>query len=297
MTQARRTLAALVVLALGVVLATPATAGAQDGEERDDFVVLTGRAEVGEGETFGNVVVFDGDAVVDGTVEDSVVVFNGNTTVAGTVAENVVSFNGLVTIRSGAEVGGDLVSRQTPVVEDGATVRGETRANPGELFRRPLPFFGLIAAWLAVSVSVLVLGLLILWLAPRGADAVADVWRTATGPSVGWGLILLVGLPLLAIVLLITLVGIPFGVGLLLGLFLIYSVGYTLGALVVGGWFVKPPRSRMAAFLVGFAILRLLALIPFVAGLVGAAAAVIGLGALAVAVWRARRPTAVAAPA
>jgi hypothetical protein len=241
--------------------------------------------------------VFDGDAVVDGTIEDSVVVFNGSTTVSGSVAENVVSFNGLVTIRSGAEVGGDLVSRQTPVVEEGATVRGETRANPGELFRQPLPFFGWIAAWLAVSVSVLVLGLLILWLAPRGADAVADVWRTATGPSVGWGLILLIGLPLLAVVLLITLVGIPFGVGLLLALLLIYSVGYTLGALIVGGWIVKPPRSRMAAFLVGFVILRLLALIPFVAGLVGAAAAVIGLGALAVAVWRARRPAMVAAPA
>jgi hypothetical protein len=297
MSDTRRTERLLLTLSLGLVLATPAAALAQDGDERDDFVVLTGRAEVREGETVDNVVVFDGEATVDGTVNGHVVAFNGPVTIGGTVAEDVISFNGLVTVRSGAQVGGDLVSRQTPVVEEGATVEGETRANPGELFRQPLPFFGYIAAWLAVSVSVLILGLLILWVAPRGADAVTTVWTTATGPSVGWGLILLVGLPLLAVLLLITLVGIPFGVGLLLALLLIYSVGYAVGALVVGRWIVKPPRSRMAAFLVGFGILRLLALIPFVAGLVGAAAAVIGLGALAVAVWRARRPAAVPAPA
>jgi hypothetical protein len=295
MTNVRRV--AIPLLVLGVVLAAPGTALAQDGDRGDEFVVLTGPAVVGEGETFGDLVVFDGDAVIDGTVEDSVLVFNGDTTVSGTVGEDVVSFNGLVTIRSGAEVGGDLVSRRTPVVEEGATVRGETRANPGQLFRQPLPFVGWIASWLAVSVSVLLLGLLILWLAPRGADAVSNVWGTATGPSVGWGVILLIGMPLVGVLLVITLVGIPFGVGLLLALFLIYSVGYTFGALVVGRWVVKPPRSRLAAFMAGFAILRVLALIPFVAGLVGVVAAVIGLGALAVAVWRARRSQAVAVPA
>jgi hypothetical protein len=295
MRHAHRSVATLLGLALGLVLGTPASALAQE-DRGDEFVVLSGTAVVGEDETIGDVVVFHGDAVVDGTVDGGVVVFNGDVTVSGTVAEDVVSFNGLVTIRSGAEVRGDLVARRTPVIEEGATVLGETRAT-GELFRQPLPFFGWIAGWLAVSVSVLLLGLLILWLAPRGADAVTNVWTTATGPSVGWGLILLVGLPLLAILLVITLVGIPFGIGLGLALFMVYSIGYTFGVLVVGRWVVKPPRSRMAAFLTGLVILRLLALIPFVAGLVGAAAAVIGLGAVAVAVWRARRPAQVAVPA
>jgi hypothetical protein len=42
------------------------------------------------------------------------------------------------------------------------------------------------------------------------------------------------------------------------------------------------------AFLAGWAILRVAALIPILGGLVWFAAVVVGLGALAVAIWRAR---------
>jgi hypothetical protein len=44
----------------------------------------------------------------------------------------------------------------------------------------------------------------------------------------------------------------------------------------------------VVAFLVGWAILRVLALVPVLGGLVWFAAVVVGLGALAVATWRAR---------
>jgi hypothetical protein len=87
----------------------------------------------------------------------------------------------------------------------------------------------------------------------------------------------------------VTILAIPFGVGLLLALALIYATGYTAGCWVAGRAVFPPPRSRAAAFLVGWAILRVLALIPFVAGLVGALATIAGLGAIAVALWRARR--------
>jgi hypothetical protein len=40
------------------------------------------------------------------------------------VRDDVVVFNGRVLIRSGAEISGDVSSRQSPQIEDGATVRG-----------------------------------------------------------------------------------------------------------------------------------------------------------------------------
>ena len=106
---------------------------------------------------------------------------------------------------------------------------------------------------------------------------------------------MLIGLPVLAVLAFITLVGIPFGFGLVLALFLIYAVGYVTAAWLVGRRLIGPPRSRIVAFLAGLGILRLLALIPIVAGLVGAIAVVIGLGAIIVALWRARRPAPVPA--
>ncbi|MGH2766600.1 MAG: hypothetical protein ACRDKA_11915, partial [Actinomycetota bacterium] len=195
-----------------------------------------------------------------------------------------------------ASVGGDLVTRQEPVIDEGATVEGETR-DPANLFRDPFPFFGRVAAWLAVSVSTLLLGALLLLVAPRAADAVSAAWRTGVGPSIGWGLLLLVGLPILAVLAFITLVGIPFGFGLGLALFLIYALGYATGAWILGRMLLKPPTSRFLAFLVGLGILRLIAFVPILAGIVGAAATVVGLGAIAVALWRARRPVPAAAPA
>ncbi|MGH2676945.1 MAG: hypothetical protein ACRDHB_01110 [Actinomycetota bacterium] len=285
----KRSMIGLLVVAAFLVLA-PTAAWAQDGSVDDEVIVLSGAASVREGETVETVVVFHGAATIDGTVEGDVVVFDGPISVSGTVTDSVVAFNGLVTVRSGAEIGGDLVSRRQPLVEEGATVRGEIRTNFDDLFRQPFPFFGYLAAWLAVSVSTLLLGLLVLWLAPGAANAISEAWRSATWPSVGWGLLLLIGLPMLAVLLFVTLVGIPFAVGLGLALFLIFSTGYTMAGVVVGRWVIKAPRSRFAAFLAGWAILRGLALIPFVAGIVGFVAVVIGMGAMVVAIWRARRP-------
>lgn len=284
---------AMTVVATGVLL-TAGPAAAQERPETNDLIVLTGEATVPEGVTYDTVVIFDGPATIEGTVDHAVVAFNGPVTVAGSVAEEVIAFNGTITVQSGATVGGDLVSRTDPVVEEGAVVEGEIGRDPARLFRDPFPFLGRLASWLAVTVSVLLLGVLLLALAPRAADAVDAAWRTAVGASLGWGLLLLIGLPILAILAFITLVGIPFGVGLALALFLIYSLGYTTGAWILGRALLKPPTSRFLAFLVGLVILRAVALVPILAGIVGTIATLAGLGAIAVALWRARRGVATA---
>jgi cytoskeletal protein CcmA (bactofilin family) len=287
--------AAVAVCAL-LLLAVPSPALAQERTEKNDLVVMTGRAEVREGETFDTVVIFDGPVTVEGTVRHAVVAFNGPVDVSGSVQEDVVSFNGPITIRSGATVGGDVVSRTAPVVEEGATVEGDIRRNPFDLFRDPFPFVARFVAWVAVTVSMLILGLLLLLLAPRGMDAVADTWRTGTGPSIGWGLLLLIGLPIVAVLLLITLVGIPLGFGMLFALGLIYAIGYVAGAWVLGRLLLKPPTSRILAFLAGLGILRLVALVPILAGIVGFVATVVGLGSVLVAAWRARRAAVAVTP-
>ena len=76
---------------------------------------------------------------------------------------------------------------------------------------------------------------------------------------------------------------------LLLALLPIYAIGYTTSAWLLGRRLVRPPRGRVLAFLAGLAILRILAIIPIVGGIVWFAATVVGLGALLVATWRARR--------
>jgi hypothetical protein len=86
---------AVALLALGV--GAPA-AGAQADDEVDNIVVLTGRAEVREGETVENVVIADGPAIIDGTVEDALVALHGDVLIQGTAEDDVVAADGRVTI-------------------------------------------------------------------------------------------------------------------------------------------------------------------------------------------------------
>jgi hypothetical protein len=280
-----------VALALMILAVTPASAAGQaDDSFTGDRVVITGPVTIDRGQTADDVVVIDGPVSVAGRVRGDLVVVNGRLRISGTVEGDVVAVADRAALAPGARVGGDFVyGDKRPLVASGATIGGDIqRVSVGEV-TDPVGFIGAVALWIAVSVSALVLGLLLLWLAPRALDAAFRAASTSLGATIGWGLLLFFGLPILAVIALVTIVGIPLGVALLLALLPIYAIGYTTSAWLLGRRLVGPPRGRVLAFLAGLAILRILAIIPIVGGIVWFAATVVGLGALLVATWRARR--------
>src|SRR6266545_235426 len=104
-------------------------------------------------------------------------------------------------------------------------------------------------------------GFLIVGTAPDGR-----CWGTMIGSSIGWGLLVFFGLPILAILALVTVVGIPLGLGVLAALGLIYALGYSASAWIVGRRILREPTAWILAFLVGWGILRVLALVPVLGG-------------------------------
>jgi hypothetical protein len=261
----------------------PAALAQDDGAESDDQIVLTGRLVVPEGETVQTAVTFSGDAVIDGTVSGWLVVFNGRTDVSGTVGEDVVVFAGDVVLRSGSRVRGDVISLEDPQIEEGATVEGsvEDLATRWNLYN--FTFVGRLAWWLAITVSTLVLGLVLLLLAPGLDAASVRALRDRLWGTIGFGLLVFILLPVVAGLLIATVVGIPLGLFLLLSLALLYTIGYVVGALALGRLVVKEPSSRYVAFLVGWGALRVIALIPFLDGIAWFVATALGLGTLWVA--------------
>jgi hypothetical protein len=284
----RRLLVLALFILLSLTLALPAWAQTGQTSTSEAFVVLSGRADVPQGRQVGDLVVFHGSSTVDGTVDGSLTAFDAPVTISGRVNGDVVVFNGRVELQSGANVTGDVVSQQAPVVASGATIGGATNRLQTRTNWEGFGWAGKLAWWLAVSVSTLVVGLLLVWLTGRGAARILEAGRTRVGPSIGLGLLLFFGLPLLAVMALVTVVGIPFGIGLLAALLLIYALGYSAAAWVLGRSILREPTAWVVAFLAGWAILRVAALVPILGGLVWFAAVVVGLGALAVAIWRAR---------
>jgi hypothetical protein len=305
----RKLLAAVGLAAIVLaVFAAPAGA-ARDGSSRDDRrISISGGEVVAEGEVVnGPVVSVDGPAIINGTVNDvyvgngrldiggqvkgDVLVVHGDVFITGRVGGDVVALDGRITTRDGARVNGDVRSRQVPNVAPG-TVGGDVKTlNVGNLVGGFLIGF-LIFLWLAVTVSVAILGLLFVLLFPRAADATVAAGRRFW-PTLGWGALIGIAGPILGVLVLGTVVGIPFGLGVLSALNVLAPLGYVASSLILGRRMVTGTSTggRIGAFFAGFGILRAAALIPGVGVIVWVLTCIYGLGALTQAAWRGGRHT------
>jgi cytoskeletal protein CcmA (bactofilin family) len=282
---------AAVVALLALLLAADSASAATD------HMVITGGAVVPAGQTAGDVVVVDGTVTIAGHATGDVVSVSGPIRVTGRVDGDLIAVSDRAFLAPTARVGGDLhYGDERPVLARGARVSGRISNEDWADAANGWGWVSALAWWLAVSVSTLIVGAVLVWLAPAALYAAERVVRERLGATIGWGVAIAIGVPLLALLALVTLVGIPFGIALLLAALPVLLVAYTTSAWILGRRLVRNrSASPWAALLAGWGILRVLALVPVAGALIGLAATVVGLGALAVALWRARRPGAPAA--
>jgi hypothetical protein len=297
--------AVLATLVMGTLAAAPAGAAIGGRASGDRLISVSGRLVVPSEETVDgpvasldgsvaiegvvtdNVFVGRGNVRVDGRVDGDVLVLDGDATINGEVTGEVVSVLGRVTVNEGAQVGDDVVSRREPDVADG-TVAGDVRDFDLGSVLGGIVIRALIFLWIAVTVSIALLGLAFVLLFPRAAEATVEAgerfWRTlGIGALVG-----IVG-AILAVLVLVTIVGIPLGLGTLSALNVLSALGYVVASLTLGRKMVKGTSTGawVGAFCAGFGILRVAALLPGIGFIVWVVASLYGLGALTVAAWRA----------
>jgi hypothetical protein len=300
------------IIGLGIIGLFPASALAQGssptpapGIAAEDQIVLAGTVTVPQGERVGEVVVFSGRVEVDGVVTGDVVVFEGSVMVTGQVDGSVIAADGVIRLAGSARVGGDVLASEDVRIRQGAKVGGDARGATRFSLEAPLAVLGKLLGPVAVSFSVLLVGLALVFLAPRGADAVAEALTEAPLASLGWGVLAAVTVPIVSVALVVSVLGFPLGLALFLSLGLWWLVGLTWAAWCAGRGLVRAPRGRSTAFLSGWAILAAVGLVPIVNAAAWTLAPILGLGAMLVAVWRARhggrhgrhRPGGVRAPA
>jgi hypothetical protein len=250
----------------------------------DDRFVVVGPVLVDRAQTANDIAVVDGDVTIRGRVSGSIFVVDGDVTIRGTVDGDVVAIAGLVTLGRRGSVGGDIdYGDKRPVLVPGAKVGGKVeKFDVGDA-----GILGAIGAFIAITISMFLLGLVLLLLAPRAADAVARTGRAKGLVCAGVGLLGIILIPAIAIVAFITLVGIPLGVVLLLLFAALLAISYVTAAFVLGRLVLKK-GARILAFLVGLVILGLLTLIPIAGAIIGFLAIIFGLGVLLVSLFRAR---------
>lgn len=148
-------------------------------------------------------------------------------------------------------------------------------------------------------VGVFAVAALFVALLPQFSARLVDAIRSSPWRSLGLGLVALVGVPLLAVLLMITLLGIPLGIAVVALYPLLLLLGFVAGVLFVGQRLraaFRPDAAATTASTIGFAALALLLLmlvgwVPIVGALALFAVMVAGLGACLLAVVNRRQPT------
>ena len=253
-----------------------------------DQIVLRGDVVVPKGQVVGEVVVFSGSATVAGVVRGDVVVLEGPITIGGQVSGDVVATHGPIRLLPTAQVAGSVRGGGDVEVADGAEVRGGVARGVRFTLSGPFEALGALLASAAVAVSVLATGLLLLLLAPRGVERIAAVGRERPFVSGSWGIVVTLAVPLAAVAAGATILGLPVGLATLLSIGLFWLIGMACTTWVVGRALVRDPRPRLAALAAGWGIAAAVGLVPILNLAWWVLGGAFGLGAAAVAVWRAR---------
>jgi cytoskeletal protein CcmA (bactofilin family) len=129
---------------------------------------------------------------------------------------------------------------------------------------------------------------------PRAANTV----KTSPGLSLAVGLAVLAAVPVFAVLLCVTLLGIPLGFAVMALYPALILLGMVVGVLALSVWLRSALRQREGTsfahrfmwFALALAVLMLLAWVPFIGALLGGAVMLAGLGGGALDWYRRRRP-------
>jgi len=297
----------------------------EEGETVDSLQAVGGTVIVrgtvtGDVSAAGGDIRIEETGQVDGDLEGGA----GSVTIAGTVAGDVEVGAGSVTVAENGTVNGTFTAGAGTVVVDGtleddaeigaetirlgetATIAGDLRydgdlegntdAVAGDIEEDPAlgvdvaPTVQPFAAWLFAAYAFainLLLGVILLALFPRFSDRVAD--SVATGPlrSGLVGLGVFVGVPILLIALAITVIGIPLSIlGILLFALLLW-IGTVYGLFAIAAWVLSliGLDNRWLALIVGLLVGAALTRVPIVGGVINLLVLLLGLGAIARALY------------
>jgi len=237
----------------------------------------------------GDVGLAAQSATVSGPVDKAVYGAAESVTVGSIVGSVDVRTNSL-TLGNDAHVNGDLTyTSEDSLTVDKTKVTGSVthhvppqRERTGKPANPAAVWFGWWAYWLAAA---LVTGLVLALLAPRLVGRVTQVMVKRPGASIGWGLLVAIVTPIVALLLMFTVIGIPLALLMLAVWALALVTSGVFAGIAFGRWLLERADWRKGslvwAAVVGIILSAVVFSIPFLGGLIGLVASWWALGGLA----------------
>lgn len=267
-----------------------------------------GEVRLGRNASVGGEARFTASRVdIDGVVRGDVYAVGETLTINGEVQGDVDGDVDTIVLGPGAKVGGSILHRADTQLkkDETATVAGGVKRRDGSIAReaarsetatKALGVIGWIATAM-VFLFVLAAGAIFLAAAPIFSVESPDRLRASPGKSLGMGLLTVVGAPIVAVLFMITVVGIPVGV-LILALYpLALLLGFIVGVLWFASWGAqlakRPPPPTVARaigyFALALAVVTLVSKLPVLGGILVGLLLVMGVGAFEAELFRRMR--------
>lgn len=294
----RRLLAASAAIILSFGFATAALGAVPLGHNGRVVISTQGDVTIPSGEHADVVVVVNGAAHIQGEV-NTLVVVEGTADLAGARIETVVAVTSSIEVGDGTVIYGELQQLDSSIHQTGSVEiqGGITDLSAWFLETTAVLAPALILLWLGFGLSTIVAALLLAALAAR---QVREAGRLISADPLVTGLIgflSVIAIPVAAIMLMITVIGVPLGLGVLFAVMpLLAYAGYLTAAIWTGEWILRraapgPERERpFLAAILGVVVLGALGLVP-VLGLIVMVASILGFGALIRLAFRTLRAT------
>ena len=251
-----------------------------------------GRVEIGpKAIVAGNVSIGGGEVRIDGAVKGYVQAAGGRVLINGPVGGDVVATSGAVELGPNARIAGKLryASRNELKRDPAAQVTGGVERAPiaDRSFGHTQRTLARAGGWLW-TVGLVLIAVVLVAALPAFTARVAATLRMRVGMSLLIGFVALVCIPVAAILLLFTLIGIPVALLALVLYFALVMVGYAMTGIGIGDWLLGRYRAADAAragWRIGAAALAtlamaLLARVPWIGALVSFMVLIAGLGAV-----------------
>ncbi|MGD8599796.1 MAG: polymer-forming cytoskeletal protein [Gemmatimonadota bacterium] len=232
-----------------------------------------------------NAYMAGGTLDIDGTVRGDLYAGGEEVVLDGTVEGDVRIEAGRLTVGPSARIGGDLTYRvgdEGASISDGADIVGQVEVLPP----REDGDSTSIAMYIVRLVMFIVCGGVLVALLPGSAAQLVEAVQSHPAPALGFGLLWLIGVPTVALVAAITVVGLPLAMILAAAYLASLYAAPAIPAMWLGDALLSPRGAsdreiRLKSFLVGGPLVGLAVLLPWIGFVARLAAWLLGLGAMA----------------
>ncbi len=264
------------------------------GAVKGDVLAAGGNISLGGTGVGGDVAIAGGSVRIDAPIAGDLKVAGGNVTINAPIHGNVEMHGGKLTLGPKAVISGNLTytAQEVATLEGGAKVTGATTFTQStSSMNKAAIATAFFSFWLLARLVMLLIGAYALALIfPRFTRELVMLANASMLPELGIGVVFAIVAPVLSVILIVTLFGLPFGfMGLLayIALLIFASIAAPIiaGSIVQRLWKHGEYAVDWKTILLGIVVYYLLGFIPFLGWLIKCFFFLVTLGAIISIKW------------